>query len=76
VLRTDGKEYLLEATGKQKLKSLNDFKLAKLVVGYKPFCQFNRDQFWYNEGNKSTTKYTGGQWVLKSRFNSYDSFGN
>jgi hypothetical protein len=71
VLLVDGKEYLLEATGKKKMRSLNDFKLTKLVTGYSPMCQFNRNLFWYNEGNKLTTRYTGNHWVLKSRFVSH-----
>jgi hypothetical protein len=71
VLLTGGKEYLLEATGKKKMRSLNEFKLARLATGYSPVCQFNRDQFWHNEGNKFTTRYTGNHWVLKSRFVKY-----
>lgn len=72
VLLIEGKEYLLEATRKKKLRSLNDFKPAKLVNGYHPMCQFNRKQFWFNEGNKSTRRYTGNHWVLKSRFVNYE----
>jgi hypothetical protein len=68
VLLIEGKEYLLEATRKKKMHSLDDFRLAKLVSGYSPMCQFNREQFWYNEGNKSTRRYTGDHWVLKSWF--------
>ena len=71
VLLFEGKEYLLEATGKKKIRSLNDFKLARFVTGYSPMCQFNRKRFWWNEGNKHTARYTGDQWVLKSRFKNY-----
>ena len=68
VLLSEGKEYLLEATRKKKTRSLNDFQLTGVVTGYSPTCQFNRRQFWYNEGKKFTTRYTGDHWVLKSWF--------
>ncbi len=68
VLVKDGKEYLLEATSKNKIRSLNRFPLAKMVSHYAPVYQFNRSRFWHNTGSWYTRKYTGPQWKLKSRF--------
>ena len=73
VLLVDGKEYLLEATDKRKIRSLNNFQLARLVRGYSPEYQFNRKQFWFNAGRQLTTKYTGDHWVLKSRYVNYNN---
>lgn len=72
ILLKDGKEYLLEATSKRKLRSLNKFPLAPMVRGYNPEYQFNRDQFWFNDGNAFTTQYSGDHWKLKSRFVNYN----
>lgn len=71
VLLIDGKEYLLEATDKKKRRSLNNFQLARMVRGYNPKYQFNRDQFWFNAGKAFTTQYSGNHWILKSRFVKY-----
>ena len=71
ILLIDGKEYLLEATDKRKRRSLNNFQLARIVRGYAPIYQFNRDQFWFNAGNSLTTQYSGKHWILKSRFVKY-----
>lgn len=68
VLFMDEKEYLLEATDKRKLRSVNDFQLAYLATEYRPEYQFNRHQFWFNTGSAMTTKYSGDHWVLKSEF--------
>ncbi len=68
VLFHDQKEYILEATNKQKIKSLKHYPLAGLTKGYHPTFQFNRTEFWVNTGSKFTTKYTGKHWVLRSRF--------
>lgn len=73
ILLKDGKEYLLEATSKRKLRSLNSFPLAPMVRGYSPRFQFNRDQFWFNAGNALTTDYSGDHWKLKSIFVSYNN---
>ena len=68
VLLMNGKEYLLEATGKRKTRSINDFPLAIMVRGYNPQYQFNRKQFWFNSGSTLTRRYSGDHWVLKSRY--------
>lgn len=68
VLFKDGKEYLLEATSKQRLRNLNGHKLAALETDYKPKFQFNRDSFWFNTGSTYTTRYSGEQWKFRSRF--------
>lgn len=73
ILVKDGKEYLLEATAKRKLRSLNSFQLARMVRGYNPEYQFNRDQFWFNAGNAFTTHYSGDHWILKSRYVNYNN---
>lgn len=68
VLFLDGKEYLLEATSKARKRSLNNYKLAYLETDYRPRYQFNRDDFWYNQGSSMTTAYTGTHWYRKSSF--------
>ena len=73
ILLTDGKEYLLEATDKKKKRSLNSFQLARMVRGYNPVYQFNRDQFWFNAGNAVTNHYSGDHWILKSRYVNYNN---
>ncbi len=68
VLFKDGKEYLLEATSKQRYRNLNGHKLAALETDYKPKFQFNRDSFWFNTGSEHTTRYSGDEWKFRSRF--------
>lgn len=68
ILFRDGKEYLLEATSKQRHNSFSHYKLAALETDYKPRYQFNREQFWYNMGSTLTTRYSGNSWQLRSRF--------
>ena len=72
ILIKDGKEYLLEATAKRKVRSLNSFPLARMIRGYNPQYQFNRDHFWLNAGNALTTRYSGNHWKLKSRYVNYN----
>ncbi len=68
VLIMEGKEYLLEATSKARLRSLNSYRLAYLETDYRPRYQFNRDDFWYNQGSSLTTSYRGTHWYKKSTF--------
>ena len=67
ILFKEGKEYLLEATDKNKSQHAS-YPLAFLETNYKPEYMFNRKYFWINTGSKFTTVYSGKQWVLKSRF--------
>ncbi len=64
----NGKEYLLEATSKKRIRSMGAIPAAALMVDYHPAYQFNRDKFWVNTGSQFTTRYTGRPWKLKSRF--------
>jgi len=68
ILFKDGREYLLEATSKRKQRSFNAYKLAALQTEYQPVYQFNREKFWFNMGNKYTTRYSGDNWKYKSKF--------
>lgn len=71
ILLKDGKEYLLEATKKKKLRSLNSFLLSSVTRGYDPVYQFNRKHFWFNADNTFTTNYSGDHWILKSIYVNY-----
>ncbi|MCP3897042.1 hypothetical protein, partial [Moraxella sp.] len=64
----NGKEFLLEATSKKKIRSMGAIPAAALMVDYHPAYQFNRKKFWVNTGSQFTTRYTGRPWKLKSRF--------
>ena len=68
VLIHGDQEYLLEATGKKRLKSIQNYPLAKLMKGYQPKFQFNRNEFWVNKGSTLTTRYRGKHWEMRSRF--------
>ncbi len=68
VLLQDGKEYIIEATNKEKIRKLKHYPLARLATQYHPKYQFNRTNFWANTGNQFTTRYSGSHWVLRSRF--------
>lgn len=68
VFLLNGKAYLLEATSKKKQRSMGAIPVATVMVDYHPHYQFNRDHFWVNTGSQFTTRYTGSQWVLKSKF--------
>ena len=71
VLFKDGKEYLLEATRKQKWNLL---PLAKTLPYYFPTEMFNRKDTWTNKGSKNTTKYSGDMWIKSGEFIPYDSY--
>jgi hypothetical protein len=62
VVLRDGKEYLLEATLKQKLKRWSAYPLASMLPDYHPEIMFNRDLLWVNVGSKFTVSYSGPQW--------------
>ena len=68
VLFKNGSEYLLEATSKRKQRDPNSYKLASLQTDYQPQYQFNRNKFWFNTGSINTTRYSGDNWIYKSRF--------
>ncbi|MDH5433833.1 MAG: transglutaminase domain-containing protein [Gammaproteobacteria bacterium] len=68
VVKKDGKEYLLEATSKQRNMNMNGFVLTQLTNNYYPEFQFNRDNFWMNTGSKLTRDYSGDHWKLQSNF--------
>jgi len=71
VLFKDGKEYLLEATRKQKWNML---PLAHTLPYYFPTEMFNRKDTWTNKGSKKTTEYAGDMWVKSGKFVPYDSY--
>ena len=66
VLFKDGKEYLLEATRKNRQQSFARYPLARYQTEYKPNSMFNRTTFWSNEGSLHTTSYSSSQWRRKS----------
>lgn len=68
VVFKDGKEYLLEATGKKKLTRWSSYRLAGRETDYHPKYQFNRDDFWINTGSQYTVKYSGANWTRASTF--------
>ncbi len=68
VVFKDSKVFLLEATNKQKRRQWNLYPLADFETKYHPKCMFNREHFWINIGSIYTTRYTGNQWVKKSKF--------
>lgn len=71
ILFKDNKEYLLEATRKQKWNML---PLASSLPYYFPTEMFNREDTWTNKGSSATTKYSGEMWVKSGKFvpdNSY-----
>lgn len=65
---TDDKEYLLEPTSKRKTRTMGAIPPAALMVDYHPAYQFNRDRFWVYTGSLFTTRYSGPNWKMKSRF--------
>ncbi|QSZ42186.1 hypothetical protein GJV85_08695 [Sulfurimonas aquatica] len=65
VLYEKNKEYILEATQKNKWSHL---PLAKSLPQYHPEYMFNRKYFWQNTGSKYTVNYHGEKWVLRSEF--------
>ena len=68
VLFKDGREYVLEATSKQRPRGLKDLQLARLATDYLPLYQFDRKNFWVNSGSVYTTKYRDSKWQLRSTF--------
>jgi len=68
VVFKDSKVFLLEATSKQKRKHWRFYPLADFETNYNPKCMFNREYFWLNTGSIYTTRYSGFQWIKKSRF--------
>lgn len=64
----NGKAYLLEATSKRRERRMGAIPLARMMPAYHPTHQFNRDKFWVNTGTRFTTRYSGPQWKLRSRF--------
>jgi len=68
VLNYHGTDYVLEATSKQKINSINDFILAARATDYRPKILFNRESLWVNTGTHYTTRYRGKHWQLRSRF--------
>jgi hypothetical protein len=68
VLFLDNTEYLLEATDKARYLSWSHIPAARLQTNYQPHYMFNRSDFWANRGTRATTRYSGPQWQLASRF--------
>lgn len=63
-----GKEYLLEATGKQSLTRWSQYRLAATQTDYHPRYQFDRNSFWINTGSEYTVRYSGENWRKTSSF--------
>lgn len=68
VVFKDGKEYLLEATLKQKLKRWSAYPLAHMLPEYHPEMMFNREFIWVNAGSDLTVSYSGPLWRQATRF--------
>lgn len=68
VLFKNGKEYLLEATRKNRLERNKPYPLAMLYPDYHPTFMFNRKGFWMNNGSKYTTDYSGKHWQKTSEY--------
>lgn len=64
----DGKEYLLEATRKSRVRQWSKYRLAKTETDYHPTQLFNRNTLWINTGSKYTTSYSGNNWKQASTF--------
>jgi hypothetical protein len=64
----DGKEYVLEATLKSKLKRWSAYPLAGMLPDYHPEIMFNRELLWFNTGSNLTVSYSGSQWRQAVRF--------
>ena len=71
ILFQDNKEYILEATRKQKWNLL---PLASTLTNYFPTQMFNREDIWTNTGSDKTTKYAGKMWIKSGKFIAYDSY--
>jgi hypothetical protein len=67
ILFKNGSEYLLEATSKKRNKT-NLFPLAMLKTDYEPEMMFNREKFWFKQGDIRTTSYSGHHWKIMSHF--------
>lgn len=68
VVFEEGKEYLLEATSKQKQTRWSQYRLAATQTDYRPRHLFNRDHFWVNTGSEYTVSYSGENWKQTSTF--------
>lgn len=68
IVYKDSQVFLLEATSKQKNKKWSFYPLTDFQTNYHPYCMFNRDYFWLNIGSMYTTRYSGKNWIKKSRF--------
>lgn len=62
VLFKDGKEYLLEATLKERSRPWSAYPLAQLMPEYHPKIMFNRQLLWVNSGSAMTVSYSGRGW--------------
>jgi hypothetical protein len=71
VLFKDNKEYILEATRKQKWNLL---PLASTLANYFPTQMFNREDIWTNKSSDKTTKYSGKMWLKSGKFIAHDSY--
>lgn len=62
VVFKDGREYLLEATLKEKAGRWSVYPLAGLLPDYHPEMMFNRQTLWVNTGSALTVNYAGPRW--------------
>ena len=65
ILFDNGKEYILEATQKQKWSQL---PLAKTLPMYHPMYMFDRKYFWHNHGSRYTVSYSSKKWIKSGEF--------
>lgn len=66
----NGREYLLEATSKRKLKRWSAYPLARTLPDYHPDMMFNRETLWLNTGSQFTVEYAGDRWKPMLTFRS------
>lgn len=68
VLFKNGREYLIEATSKQRWRKNQSYPLAALQPLYQPSYMFNREYFWRNNELKKRTDYSGSHWQKVSYY--------
>jgi hypothetical protein len=70
IVLSDNKEYLLEATDKQKIRRWSAYPLAISLPDYHPQMMFNRDFLWVNTGSAYTVSYSTPAWKKAYQFRS------
>lgn len=68
IVFAEGKEYLLEATDKTRVRRWSAYPLALALPDYHPSIMFNRHLLWVNTGSPLTVSYSGKHWAPTYRF--------